>query len=122
MDELRSRGDYVAIATSSVDIIVRPLAAHINVADVLATSFDFRDGVCDGKFLDLPNFGHEKKERALAFLRERGLDPGTCSFYTDSIYDLPLLKEVGNPVAVNPDVKLTAYAHRNKWRIIRFSH
>ena len=121
MDALRAKGEVVAIATSSVDIIVQPLAQHLHIADVIATSFEFKDGVCSGKFKEMPNFSTEKKERALSFLKARGLDPVTCSFYSDSIYDLPLLQAVGNPVAVNPDIRLALQANRNHWKILRFS-
>ena len=49
-------------------------------------------------------------ERMLEFSREAGQDPRECSFHSDSIYDLPLLAEVGEPVAVNPDFRLRRIA------------
>ncbi|HBA66104.1 MAG TPA: HAD-IB family hydrolase, partial [Methylococcaceae bacterium] len=39
-------------------------------------------------------------------------------FYSDSHNDLPLLNRVQNPVAVDPDEKLKAYAEQSNWPII----
>ena len=121
MNNLRSGGDFVVIATSSVDFVVNPLARYLSIADVIASSLEFAEGTCNGRFRDKPTFGVEKRERVLAFLDERGLDPSTCSFYSDSVYDLPLLEAVGTPVAVNPDVKLAIHARRQGWKILHFS-
>ena len=35
-------------------------------------------------------------------------------FYSDSYYDIPLLEFVGNPVAINADIKLSSWAKRKK--------
>ena len=43
-------------------------------------------------------FRREKKERVLAYLAEQGFRRRECSFYSDSIYDLPLLEGVGRPL------------------------
>ena len=37
--------------------------------------------------------------------------------YADSHSDLPLLRAVGNPVAVNPDVALYRVARRHRWPV-----
>jgi len=39
-------------------------------------------------------------------------------FYSDSLNDIPLLKKVTNPVAVDPDSTLEKYAKENNWPII----
>jgi phosphoserine phosphatase len=39
-------------------------------------------------------------------------------FYSDSHNDLPLLKLVDHPVAVDPDEKLARYAKEANWPII----
>ena len=40
------------------------------------------------------------------------------TFYSDSLNDLPLLRKVKHPVAVNPDDTLRAHAGQYGWRII----
>ena len=111
-------GRRVVFATSSLDIIVAPLAAHLGVRDVIATRLEFEDGIATGRVAGRPLFWDEKRRRVLAFIREAGGDPRRCSFHSDSIYDLPLLEEVGEPVAVNPDFRLRRIATRRAWPII----
>jgi len=118
--ELHAAGRRVALATSSLDLLVRPLARHLGVEEVVASSLEYADGLCTGRFQGLPLFKEEKTRQVLAFLRERGITAGDCSFYTDSIHDLSLLEAVGEPVAVNPDLRLTRAARRRGWRILRF--
>ena len=111
-------GRRVVFATSSLDLIVAPLAAHLGVRDVIATRLEFEDGIATGRVAGRPLFWDEKRRRVLAFIREAGGDPRRCSFHSDSIYDLPLLEEVGEPVAVNPDFRLRRIATRRAWPII----
>ena len=42
--------------------------------------------------------------------------------YSDSESDLPMLRAVGHPVAVNPDRELERVAREEGWRIMRFEH
>jgi len=116
--ERRAQGRRVILATSSIDFIVAPLAEHLGVRDVLATTLEFDHDTCTGRVVGLPMFRREKKERVLAFLAAEGVAPKDCSFYSDSIYDLPLLEEVGRPVAVNPDFRLRKIARERGWSVI----
>jgi HAD superfamily hydrolase (TIGR01490 family) len=121
VQERRAQGRRVILATSSLDFIVAPLAEHLGVQGVLATTLEFDDGACTGRVVGLPMFRREKKERVLAFLAAEGVAPRECSFYSDSIYDLPLLEEVGRPVAVNPDFRLRRIARRKGWPVIHLA-
>jgi len=46
-----------------------------------------------------------------------GVDLRHSYAYADSYSDLPLLRAVGNPVAVSPDASLYRYARRRRWPI-----
>jgi HAD superfamily hydrolase (TIGR01490 family) len=116
--ERRRAGRRVALATSSVDIIVEPLARHLGVDDVLATVLEFSSGVCTGRIVGKPMFRAEKMAGVLAFIAAAGEKPADCGFYSDSIYDLPLLETIGRPVAVNPDFRLRRIALRRGWPVI----
>jgi len=116
--ERLAAGRRVVLATSSLDIIVAPLAEHLGVRDVIATTLEFEDGVATGRVTGHPLFRNEKQQRVLEYIRDAGEDPRRCSFHSDSIYDLPLLEEVGEPVAVNPDFRLRRIAERRGWPII----
>jgi len=55
-----------------------------------------------------------------SFARRRNLDLSRSYAYADSISDLPMLRAVGNPVAVNPDPPLAAIAREEDWQTLRF--
>ncbi len=119
--DLRAAGRRIALATSSIDIIVKPLAERLGITEVLATTLEFRDGVCTGHMAGgIPLFRNEKRRYVLEYIDASGEKREDCSFYSDSIYDLPLLEEVGHPVAVNPDFRLRRVARLKGWRIIDF--
>jgi HAD superfamily hydrolase (TIGR01490 family) len=117
---LQAEGRSVVFATTSLDLIVAPLARHLGIAEVVATRLQFSGGSATGRFEGLPLLKEEKKRRVLEFLRARGERPESCSFYTDSYLDLPLLEVVGEPVAVNPDARLRRTARERGWSILRF--
>ena len=121
MNSLRDRGRRVMLATSSLDIIVEPLAQYLRVDGVLATALEFVDGACTGRFLGMPMFRREKSKRVLSYIAGQGVTARECSFFSDSIYDLPLLESVGTPIAVNPDFRLRRIARRRGWTIREMS-
>ncbi len=121
IEALHRAGEETAIATSSVDIIVEPLAKRLGIDALISSSVEFdEDGRCTGRFLDLPTFGGTKQTKVLSFLEERGIAPEACAFYSDSIYDLPLLESVGTPIVVNPDILLARHAKKSGWEIKHF--
>jgi len=120
IERLRASGRRVVFATSSLDLIVSPLARHLQLDDLLASRLQFVDGVATGRFEGPPLLKEEKKRRVLEYIRQRGAQPRDCSFYSDSIQDLPLLSAVGEAVAVNPDLRLAWAARRRGWPILRF--
>ncbi|MBI3171379.1 MAG: hypothetical protein HYZ32_02160 [Hydrocarboniphaga effusa] len=52
------------------------------------------------------------------WLAEQGEDYSHLTFYSDSHNDLPLLREVHQPVAVDPDELLREEAVRGGWPVI----
>jgi HAD superfamily hydrolase (TIGR01490 family) len=118
--QLKTEGWQVVLATTSLDLIVAPLARHLGITEVLASRLEFSGGRATGRFEGPPLLKEEKRRRVLEYLRARGERPEDCAFYSDSILDLPLLEAVGQPVAVNPDRRLARSARRRGWRIVRF--
>jgi len=105
-------------------------AASQELADVLArvlifdggigTRSEVRDGVYTGR-ADGPFVYGEGKAEALREVAERaGIDLAASYAYSDSASDLPMLRAVGHPVAVNPDERLERVAREEGWQIMRF--
>ena len=60
------------------------------------------------------------KARAIAALAEReGIDLAASYAYSDSESDMPMLRAVGHPVAVNPDAALLKVAREEGWEVVR---
>jgi len=63
----------------------------------------------------------EGKAQAIRELAEREqIDLAASWGYSDSESDLPMLRAVGHPVAVNPDTTLGRVAEQEGWEILRF--
>jgi phosphoserine phosphatase len=65
-------------------------------------------------------FGPYKVQRTKEFLETAGweVDFASSFAYADTIYDVPLLESVGNPVAVCPDEELLAHARQRGWPVM----
>ena len=114
----KARGERVALATSSFDFVVAPLAAFLGADRLIASSLEFEAGESTGRFAGPPAFGEAKLELARRAAAAEGLGLGDCSFHSDSIHDLPLLAAVGEAVAVNPDFRLRREARSRGWKVI----
>jgi HAD superfamily hydrolase (TIGR01490 family) len=105
-------------------------AASQEVADLLAGVLTFdgaigtRSEIVDGQYtgrLDGPFTYREGKAAAMRQIAaEQGLDLAESWAYSDSESDLPMLRAVGHPVAVNPDGPLSRVAREEGWDVIRF--
>src|ERR1700736_285660 len=105
-------------------------AASQEMADMLAHVLAFDGGlgsrseIVDGKYTGRPGGALAHREgqgeiiRALAE-RER-IDLRGSYAYSDSESDLPMLRTVGHPVAVNPDAELAQVAREEGWEILKF--
>jgi phosphoserine phosphatase len=84
----------------------------------LATTPEFLDGKFTGRFNGIPSFQEGKVKLLEEWLKTSTETLQGSWFYSDSHNDLPLLNLVDNPVAVDPDEKLTLFASNNNWPII----
>jgi HAD superfamily hydrolase (TIGR01490 family) len=116
----KERGDTVILATSSLDLVIEPIAEMLHVRHVLATKLEFRDGVSTGSLEGLPCFGPVKLRMTEEMIAELGGSLDRTTFYSDSHLDEPLLRAVARPVAVNPDRRLKRIALRNDWEVQEF--
>ena len=97
------------------------MAAYLGFpGQYLCTFLQSEDGRLTGAIEPPACYGTGKVVWARRFAAEHGVDLGASYFYTDSISDLPLLEQVGHPVAVNPDPRLRRLATRRGWPIQMF--
>lgn len=120
----QTAGRRVVLVTGSIDFLMRPLVRELSGSapvDMIAAGLESRNGVFTGR-LNGPVIGErEKARRITSFAAEHGIDLTSSFAYGDSIADVPMLEQVGHPIAVNPDRKLLAHARRKGWRVERWT-
>lgn len=121
LDLHRHAGRATFIVSASPVELVEPLAKALGMTGGIGTRSAVVDGLYTGA-LDGPFCYGEGKVEAIGRIVQRdGLDLQQCYAYSDSASDLPMLRAVGHPVAVNPDGSLAREARRNGWPIVWFS-
>jgi putative phosphoserine phosphatase/1-acylglycerol-3-phosphate O-acyltransferase len=118
IEEHRAAGRALVLATTTPYDLVAPLGELLGFDEVIGTRYGCSaDGRYDGT-LNGPFVWSAGKRAAVREWAERtGVDLAASWFYSDSIYDLPLLSAVGHPVAVNPDPRLALWATLRRWPV-----
>ena len=121
VNEHRSQGDQLLIITATNSFITKPIAALFGIEELIGTDLEEINNQFTGKIKGVASFQEGKVTRLNQWLDEKHLTLAQFDktfFYSDSKNDLPLLKIVSHPVAVNPDVTLNAEAKKNNWPIM----
>ena len=114
----RDQGNYVMVITATIEFITRPIVDLFGIETLLAPIPEFADGRYTGAIAGVPAFGAGKVTRLKSWLKDSDHDLGGSFFYSDSHNDLPLLKQVDNPIAVDPDPILKQEAAKNRWSVV----
>ena len=117
----RKNKHKVIIVTSALKQIVNPVRNWINIDDLIATEIEIRNGIYTGIIKALP-VGKNRFDVIKRYCRLHNIDIKKSYAYSDHYSDIPLLQNIGNPAAVNPDRKLRNHAQKNKWKIISINH
>ena len=108
------------IVTAASQELAEVLAAVLVLDGGIGMRSEVRDGVYTGR-ADGPFTYREGKAEAIRALAAREqIDLAESYAYSDSESDLPMMRAVGHPVAVNPDSALEKVARSEGWRIMRF--
>jgi HAD superfamily hydrolase (TIGR01490 family) len=124
LDEVYSHQDAgraTFIVSAAGNGVVESLAQVLGMEGGIGTRYEVNDegnftGRFDGPFV----YGPGKVEAMQAFAGEHGIDLEASYAYSDSLSDLPMLRAVGHPVAVNPDPPLAEIAREEGWQTLRF--
>ena len=114
-------GDLCIIITATNRFVTEPIARILGINNLIATEPGQEDGEFTGQVSGNPCFREGKITRLEDWMDEHNLTWLSFLeswFYSDSLNDIPLLKKVTNPVAVDPDSTLEKYAKENNWPII----
>jgi HAD superfamily hydrolase (TIGR01490 family) len=117
----KHRNDLCVIVTATNAFVTRPIAARFGIEHLIACDVEVIDGRYTGNPIGVPSFREGKVTRVEQWLSTlgRSLEDFEASwFYSDSLNDLPLLRRVSHPVAVNPDATLRQVAMDRGWPIL----
>jgi HAD superfamily hydrolase (TIGR01490 family) len=114
----RARGDTLLVITATNRFVTEPIVKLYGIENLLATTPEFIDGRYTGGFNGTPCFREGKVALLEEWLKSSSETMQNSWFYSDSHNDLPLLKLVAHPVAVDPDEQLNQFAKEANWPII----
>ncbi len=115
-------GHVCAMVTATSRLVSQAFADELGFTHLLATQ-PSRDaqGRVTGEIDGVPCFREHKLTHVQTWLLAQGrtwTDVSRSWFYSDSHNDLPLLRVVTDPVAVNPDPVLLAHARDRRWSVL----
>jgi|TARA_B110000914_G_scaffold186376_1_gene170340 HAD superfamily hydrolase (TIGR01490 family) len=114
----RELGDTLLVITSTIEFVTRPIVDEFGIDILIAPDPEIVSNRYTGRIVGVPSFAAGKVTRLEQWLANRQDSLEGSSFYSDSHNDLPLLRLVDNPVAVDPDPILREKAEENQWPII----
>jgi HAD superfamily hydrolase (TIGR01490 family) len=124
LDEVRSHQDAdrpTFIVSAAGNDLVEMLARVLGMEGGIGTRYEVDgDGLLTGHIVEPFVYGEGKVAAMRGFAEEHDIDLGASWAYSDSASDLPMLRAVGHPVAVNPDAALAEIAAAEGWRVMRF--
>jgi len=113
-------GQRVWLVTATPVELASIIARRLGLTGALGTVAESVDGVYTGRLVGGLLHGAAKAAAIEALADREGLDLARCAAYSDSANDLPMLRLVGHPAAVNPDAALRAEARANNWPVHDF--
>ncbi|MFT4148309.1 MAG: HAD family hydrolase [Micrococcaceae bacterium] len=115
----QQQGHDVWLITAAPQIVADTFAEKLGATGAVGTQGEIVDGnftgVVAGKLMHAKN----KSSCAQKIAETSGYNLDSSYAYSDSVNDIPLLKTVGNPVAVDPDKDLFQYAQHLGWPILK---
>ena len=114
----RSMGHTVVLASSATRFQVEPMARELEADHALFTPVGVVDGILTGRAAGRALWGSAKAEAVVALAHAHGLDLERSYAYSNGDEDIPFLRTVGHPVAVNPEAKVRAEAEREHWPVL----
>lgn len=117
----RAAGHQLVMVTAATRYQAEPVARVLGIDEICCTQLEVLEGRFTGKAIAPLCFGEGKALAARRVLKKYGGTLKRSWFYSDSSEDLPLLRKVGQPVAVNPSDKLASHAGNNDWPQLHFS-
>ena len=116
----QDEGRPAYIVTAASQELADVLAQVLVLDGAIGMRSEVEDGVYTGRLAGPYTYRDGKAEAIRQLAQEEGIDLAESYAYSDSESDLPMLRLVGHPVAVNPDRELERVAREEGWEVMRF--
>jgi alcohol-forming fatty acyl-CoA reductase len=117
--EHREAGHTTVLVTGALRSFCAPIASLFDTVAACDLATD-ANGIATGHLLAPPLVGAARANWLRAYATRVEADLADSFAYADSRSDVPLLRSVGHPVAVDPDVALHRLARKERWPIARW--
>ncbi|HRH85241.1 MAG TPA: HAD-IB family hydrolase [Rubrivivax sp.] len=114
------KGHTVAIASSATVYQIEPIAEEYGIEHILCTRARVRNGKLTGGLIGQPMWGEGKAAGVTAFAKAQGIDLRASFGYANGNEDIPFLRSLGHPHAVQPKPALEQIAALDGWPILRW--
>jgi HAD superfamily hydrolase (TIGR01490 family) len=116
--EHAAKGDRVVILSAALEPVVKALGRELGADACVGAACEVSHGRYSGRIDGAIPHANEKPRVAARFMSRAGVLAKDCWAYGDHETDLPLLRWVGHPVAVNPRPELLEAARKAGWPIL----
>lgn len=122
LEDHRKAGHLLILLSAGVRHMLEPVVLDLGFHHLLCTELEIgTDGLFTGKADGMICIGDSKRYLANRLAKKVGIDLGGSYAYGNHHSDIPMLKAVGHPLAVEPTSKLRKMALDKGWPIIRFN-
>src|SRR5215213_9815648 len=118
--EHQDAGRPIFICTAASQEMAELMAIVLTFDGAVGSVAEVVDGHYTGRAGGPFTYREGKAEAIRELAAREDIELGASWAYSDSESDLPMLRLVGHPVAVNPDTELGRVARAEGWEIMRF--
>jgi alcohol-forming fatty acyl-CoA reductase len=118
----QQQGHCVVLISGTLDLLLEPLALHLNACTRIGTRIEIAGDALIGKIDGEQPYEKGKATLMLALNQFRNFDLAKSFAYGNHFTDRFLLSVVGHPVATNPDHRLRTFAAKQGWMIEKFQN
>jgi HAD superfamily hydrolase (TIGR01490 family) len=120
LEEHKMQGYKIMLLSGMFKDFLEVMAEKMRADYVVGTNLEVVNNIYSGHIIPPLCFGDNKARLLAEFVRKQNIDVdySRSYAYADSIYDMPVLRMVGNPIATYPDKELSEFANSAHWQII----
>jgi len=121
LEKHQQAGHRVVLVTGSLDFLIAPLAAMLNVPTVFAATPERIASQYTGHVLPPLPYGEGKRVLIESLSAHEQMDLQDCYAYGDSPGDVAVLQSVGHPQVVNPIRGMGRIARQHGWPVVTWA-